>query len=440
MNWIKNNKNFFGWLILFFLFLIPMVNLNFCGDDIGYGKTNISTIEMFAKYLYKSYLTWETRLICRFIETILAHTSIWVWRCCYAGMYILFIYSLKKIFDLNKKNLLFVILLVMIFPMNTMNNAGWVATTCNYFFPCVCGIYFFSVLQKNYLHKQIGFWEYFFSFVCLIYAADHEQTVFCILLLLGIVIFLQYKQHCISRYSLTSTIISCLMLSKIILSPALKARYISEITSWYPDYGMLGVIDKIHLGFVSTFSFFYYKHIMLWILLCTLVAIGVWKKHDDLIPRIISIIPVFSFFMYLFNASIYRFENVGSIIGFPVAGMLSPVGILNGYTYLAIFNYLLSFLGILIGLYLIFESDKYGWIVPIGFLIAFSSRMIMSFSPTLFASSTRTFCSFLFGIMMLIIVTAQKIDFSFSGFMKKSLYQIGLCFGVILWINMLITK
>ena len=100
-------------------------------------------------------------------------------------------------------------------------------------------------------------------------------------------------------------------------------------------------------------------------------------------------------------------------------------------------NYLSIILGfailgaIITSIYLIFENTLKMIIVEIIFLAGFFSRMIMSFSPTIYASGTRTFIYFYFAMIVCGALIYNNISENIEEEKQKNiLFYIGIVAAV----------
>ena len=111
------------------------------------------------------YSWWSSRVIIEFILCAVLKTSKYLWILLEAIMVTIIGYSISKIFvkDNKKENNIMLLFMILLYPLNVMNGAGWAATTTNYMWPLATCL---EIEKKN----KSAFCKYPLYTLALIYA------------------------------------------------------------------------------------------------------------------------------------------------------------------------------------------------------------------------------------------------------------------------------
>ena len=267
----------------------------------------------------------------------------------------------------------------------------------------------------------------------LLYAANQEQMalILCSIYILFSVYFFYTNNS--SRYIILQTCICLASLVFILSAPGNHARLLKETTKWFPDYNLLTFMDKFILGFTTTILPYILNFDSIFITFCLFISISVWKKHNKALYRLVSLIPLFfSVFFNLYEKFICRIipSLTDMYIRYPEKVLLKNIHIIN-------FNHLTSYFSLIIGvitvgtiffsIFLVFGNSKSGWLCLTIFSIGFCSRIIMGFSPTIFASGLRTYTFLYFSLIICcILIIKELFDLIPENKSKLILFNMGI--------------
>ncbi|MEW9937948.1 DUF6056 family protein [Clostridium butyricum] len=414
---IYKNK-YFPFIILFIVMLILHMNMTKFIDDMALTE-KLQQMSL-KKYLINGYYTWSSRQIINFIlGTLLMHNLIF-WKIIDSSIIVLLAYSLSNLIDYedeNKKNWI-ISLFILIYPFAYMASAGWMATTVNYLWPLSLGIFSLIPIRKIINNNRIAWYEAILYILATIFVTNLEQAVMFIPIYSFYLIYFWIKKN--RKYNwilLLQVILSAINLIYKLTCPGSQVRTESEIITWFPDYNMLSFIDKIKLGLTSTAGQYITTTNTIFLIITFSIMYIIWKKYEDTLYRWISAIPfAIGVIMGLLNDKIIEmFPFMENIFKKQIQGINDFIEI-NAYNfeyiqyYFTIIVSIIVFGLIVLCIYLIFENS-FKTINYIGaFLLAFASRMIMSFSPTIYASSLRTYIFLDFIFIILGIVIYLEID------------------------------
>lgn len=219
-------------------------------------------------------------------------------------------------------------------------------------------------------------------------------------------------------------------LSLILLSPGNKTRFEIEVSNRFTDFKSLTFFRKLELGFSSTYKFLYLNNQFVFLFLALLICIAL-MNNSKLLINLAAFIPMMIFVIFSLFADYFSkllpiveyiftsFNNYGTIFQF-----MHPI------TWLADLLLLLTTGSILLAIVYIFKEDI-PKVILLFFILALGliTRLIMGFSPTIWASASRTslFLFFCVNITSLLIIDEKN-----SSFKVRSIL---IVFGCILYFN-----
>ncbi len=381
-------------------------------------------------YLLMRYEKWTSRFIIESILTALVKSNIYVWRIFTTILVTVIAECAIDLFisEKNKKFSFVVYLLALLtIPYLVFCDAGWVATTTNYLWPLAAFMPICLVLKKIFENKKISLFEKIQTGVLTLVATNIEPLVLCVLgFSIALFLYNTYTTKDTVKGQLTKLdntflliiAISFVSLLLTLLAPGNAYRTVSETGTWYPEFADFSLIEKVELGFVSTMPFFYANTIyvsnlmyptnfvMLLLMLFVCIKLGKDKKYKTLALQALGII------ILLFGQAHIIAQTFGKqlnkswyVLANAKIGQLSDFD--STYIYLEILIYIAVFAALLVGIFQALGKEKKAILACVVLLAGFCTRLVMGFSPTVYASGTRTF---LFTIVAILIVTVIVID------------------------------
>lgn len=311
-------------------------------------------------------------------------------------------YLLKKNKDVRNTDLCVSAALFFTFPLTFFNETGWVATTTNYFWVYSLGLIAFYPIAK-YLHKEpVSKITYSIGLLSLIYASNQEQMGLLIFGFLIVFLFYLLYQKKSVKLLLPYLGVNIASLLFIVLASGNKTRYDREVRHWFSDFDQLSLLRKIELGYSSTLRHLFFDHqltilLVTFFVFCLALAKFFERKHSlvgifGLIPFILSGLislpplqktPLLTRFLLMFN-------HYGTVIQLHQPSTWLPDIILT-----------VIFASLLISLPYLLDYDPISSVPMLFLLASLCVRLVMGFSPTIWASATRTYI-FTFGLFCLI--------------------------------------
>ncbi len=389
-------KDYFPFVVLVFFAILSHLLINTELGDVIHHRAVIKESGLFETYKL-TIRTWSSRFIVDFIMYLFAVLPIIIWKVMNISMILLFAVTTSKLFvpkDYRRSNHYIMLFFIAAYPFQHMNSAGWVATTITYLWTLSLGMVSLLPIKRIFNGEEICWYEGVIVLICTMYATDHEQSK-CILLIAYFVFFIYFlMKRKFSSLLITQTLVSIVKIYITIVHPGNISRKAAEIRTFFPDYNMLSLIQKLKLGLSSTIMSFISTPNLVLIMLCGLVFVCIFIKHKDNFYRLIAAVPFFiscfSLFSYFLIKIFPRLEN----ILFYTSINYTEISLINYKSYLSYVPIIISVLligFICLSIYLIFGNTEKSILVNLIFLCGIASRMIMSFSPTLYGSGGRTY-------------------------------------------------
>lgn len=411
--------------IVFAIILIcTHIRLQKVADDIWFA--DILKNQGILEYTINRYNTWTSRTIIESILVSLANTNVSfiIWKVLNILMFELLAYSTYKLFikdikeEKTKLQLLWILIFgILLIPFSMLKDAGWIATTTNYLWVLALGMFLITIIKKSLKKEKIKWYYTLFYILAALYASNQEQmaaTLFAVFTLY-ILYLLKTKQikTKLNKTTIFVYIVIILNLIYILTCPGNLIRKIEETQTWYGAYQDYGIVSKLELGITSMMKYLIIDGRVVFIVLTAIMAYYVTKKYKNTLCKIIGIIPfigstflnVFSGFTNQILPKLTELMNIYSknelIINITNKTQLS--------LYIPITIYGIILLCILINIYLIFKNTNKCKIIIIIYMLGLATRLIMGFSPTVFASAERTSLFLYFSFIIIIILTFKQL-------------------------------
>lgn len=399
------NSDFLPFLILAIgLIPIHLVLTLGTGDDPTY--VNVLSDPNLLGYFIARYNVWSSRLLIEFIMiSIVNHGNIWI--VCDILIMVLTAITISKLFvRSNIRNTNWIITFLMfIYPYTHMSSAGWMATTLSYTWILAFGLFSMIPIKKMIYDDKISWYEYIFYIPVIIIATNHELMcliLFSIYLVFSIYLLMEKKAH---KYLLIPLAACCASLVFILTCPGNVNRNISEIARWFPGFKDISFFRKIEMGFSTAIFEFVMKPNMVFTIFSGLLLLLMILKSQKKSYRVIAAIPFIS------SLTLGLFGNITTII-FPgilkIINSMTEIG--TGVTFSSIRSWVPDFIliivcfSILVSIYLLFDNKRDSLFLIFIILLGFGSRFIMGFSPTIWASSTRTYIFMYFSFIICSVI------------------------------------
>ena len=409
-------KNRFGkyqtYIILFVLVFLWFLFMGQpSGDDVWFVDAGSSmSLKEFVIFRYNK---WTTRLVIEAIMIVLLKLPNVVWITLTALMVVLLYYGVQYLLQVKNScetyiSMIFIIIFVCFSPFS---EAGWYATTINYLWPVATFFYGVTLFKDVIDNKKIGMKKTVFCVVAIFFSSNQEQIsalLFGYFILSLIAYIWKYKRF--PRELAACGVVICAMLIFHMTGPGNANRTLSEINTWYPDYVGFNVVDKLILGIVSTISGIVCGGNII-ILICSLAItiMVVIKGKCNFMGKIVSCIPP----LMVVIGQAFCEDNISgpineiccsvkmfscTVVQSDLYSEDASITLIIGTIYFLIYMY---------SLWIIFSKKAFFPFVVLASMLC--SRIMMGFSPTVFASGERTFVFMYIGMLFLTLKSIFQI-------------------------------
>ena len=434
-------------VLVAFVFTFILSKVTLFGDDVSILKRYESNFDLSSMlsvqvHYYKAWssrflvnLLWFIFLKYQFLWLIFFFISVF---CLFEAIYILFIKGNKYENQIS----IFMVSLFCSFDFRLFINAGWIATLATYLTPVAFGIVALIPIKKAFNSEKYTWYTILFFSFCLIYGGNLEQMM---LVLLGVyflsVIFLIIQK----KITITFLFFSILSLANCIFCltcPGNYNRKLAELLKFFPTFDMMTTLDKIELGFSTTLKFLIADNFnFLLIVFCFVLTICLFEKYKEIFYRVLSIIPlsivlIFGPFKSFFSYIFHRLPNVMQDI--PFYGLVNPETFGSGALSFQWFIFGAFIISVLLCIFLLVNSFKSLIIIYALLSLGILSRVCIGFSPTIYASSIRTFSVMMFCFFIsLIYIVSNHVTIFGKNYMKESIITSKIfsiiCYTFIVW-------
>lgn len=405
--WIKDNHIIITavavWLLLEYMIQSTT------GDEYAY-QTALNG-QSLTEYIFYYFKTWSNRILIDVVAVLILSKPMVLFKLINAVIFFLFLLGFKKLLvkgEMEKQDEKFLVSLFFIIPYTCFLDAGFSVTCIYYLWPMTAGIWsiYLIIKEKNsWSIKLLGA-------ILLVFACNMEQTA---LLMNGILFLICCHMIMHKKIRIYPCAMFLLALGSILFmmeGEGGKHRVIVEIGNKFPEYIGLSVFQKFDLGLSTTMEHLVMESDPLWLIFVTLLflqLIGKKSKKTYILAAVpFSFSLVFGVFkenlLLVYPSLKYMIESVGEY------GVVD----LNNYDlrnrWLALFFFFFLLITVIVDLYLVEDKDKVAATLTYIFGLGFLSRLIMGFSPTIYASGNRTYYPFWIVLICLSFHLFRKFD------------------------------
>ena len=400
---IVKRKDFI-FIIFSVIFAVIVSGIRIGADDAAVWAGSGNTPKTWFDWVYGAYYSWSSRVIINYIWAAILHSGKLVWMA-YMGISM---FVMLKAFELlfftddSKLNSLYAVCIMFLFPFHFLTSAGWIATSATYFGPLAFGMICLVPIRHAFEGKKEKMLPFLFYCGSLIYAGNEEQMIIVILAAYAAaMVYLSLKKK-INWQIIILFVLSVLSLIFIATCPGNGNRSIAEQGRFYPTFDMLDIIDKADIGLSTTMKWLLIDNNLFLVFTLLIMSWCIWKKYSEIEYRLISLIPLAAtlsfgifrnFVTMLFPFTGFISNDIDFYGSFTAANDGSGAGVIQ-------FAFFLMVLVCIIAELMLLNNKVEGFIADMVLVAAgTASRVMMGFSPTVYASGVRTFTPFIICII-----------------------------------------
>lgn len=404
-NWKKETLYFFTAII----FAVVMYRCDIFSDDVNKMYIGDCSIGSCLKQARMMYMEWSSRVIINFFIFFFTGGRKLLWAIAMGVC----MYVLQKSLDallIRKNNIIgnwLIAMFVSAFPYNDISSAGWIATTTTYFLPIAFSCAALIPIKKALHEERLRGWEYPMYMICTGIAANNEQ---CMAVLLGcyviaIVYFALHKKF--KGYVFFMFICNLASAVYTFLCPGNYVRKDLEIIDCFPTFGMMDLKDKIDVGYATAIRYLFLQTNVPVILVCIMFVVLIWSKYEKPLMRTVAVIPIA--ITLIMGPLCTVFSQVFKSF-YLLKESLSPYGLFtpgNAGEILPFIEFAIGALALgslIIEIFLLADTMECFLAAFVVIAAGIMSQIVLGFSPTIWASGSRTcavmeFCIIVVGIL-----------------------------------------
>lgn len=404
------------------LFLIHLPIETGWGDDVFFAEENAPL----GVFLADRYRTWTSRVVIEAGVWLLAAAPAWLWKILNTLMVLLLVWIAADLFGIESGRSETKIPAQVIFfsmlgclPVLSLCDAGWIATTLNYLWPMTLGLVAMRPVKHWIREEKCPQWEYPVCPVCMICAANMEQGA---AVLLGVYLlggaYISHRRGKLPSFYYVLLFCVAASVLFILTTPGNAYRFTAETKQWFPGFDELSLAEKLLMGFIDSVNYYasagggerinFIFALLAGILLAEILHKG---RKSGFRFRTVAAFAPFLFYWGIGQMGnsllqVNAFKRGGHVIGLFGKNRCLSTGA-GAFDYLGWISYsrkmvLLqagTYLGLVLcvafTIYYIHGKSAETWLELMILGIGLGSRIMMGFSPTIYASGERTslYCS-----------------------------------------------
>jgi hypothetical protein len=388
-------KDFFVWYFVVLEMIHFVIPLNWGDDKVFFQKANSIALLPFLKN--------SSRVIIDTVTYLFAKQPL-LWRVTNPIVLIGLTILLCKLLQLQTQKEKLVLSLLILYPSMALVDAGFMATTLNYLWPFAMGAFVFYCLHTFHVNQLI-YLKMLLSILALLYASSMQQTVLVLFVVLCVQLFMSFKVKntaktiAVAGHLLAASGMALFLFYRSFFAE--NARFIRESAKYFPDFAELSVFQKVELGFSSTFHGLTSVNpaVVVVLLFCVFIFVISLRCSNKKKLHMLSAFPI----VIIIFVALFRLLGKNSNLWISIDPTENPRMELATYHFSIVEDIIYLFLASLIFLILLrLITDLTERIIIIVVLFSgMGTRMLMGFSPTVWASGYRTF--FIFSMALLIV-------------------------------------
>lgn len=373
----------------------------------GYSLWNFSVLH---------YYTWSARTLVEAVLCTVEALPPLVWRLADPALAALAAFCLTRLCGLERRAGAgwFAAGLVLCYDWLAMSTAGWMCTTLVFVWPLAAALLAVQPLVCLRRGRRPALWMQAGAVLLALYAANMEQLL--VLLLAGLLGYAGYEWFAKRRPpALTWWLVGACLANLVYIAtcPGNTARFETECTSWFIDFGMRSFLQNAELGVSTAMASVVYSYDLLFFVFCVCLGVCVWVRCRAWPLRALGLFPA-------------AVTLVLGVLGAPLKTLVPPLsffanvvtknGILNVETVWMPKRYL-SFLllcavlaACVLDLYLALGHTGAAFAGILAFCAGFATKAMLGFSPTVWQSGARTGFFFAFACIFCALLCWRSLE------------------------------
>ena len=409
---LKSKHNFYIVYVVVSLIVGYLLSASkMVGDDIANHNLKLASMSAIIHQVGDMYQTWSSRIFVNTLMFSFESIPYYLFGIITGVLVFMALISFDRLTDsLVKSSLvkqLLIGILFLLVPFYYFVTAGWIATTVTHLYQVLlltvglCLIISFRQWYCNLL-----------GMLLLLIAFNNEQLLVMSLVvaLTMLVYYFLHNKKLLDSIKLKLFSIGLPLLANfmiVAMCPGNSARKVAETKHWFPQFANLTLLEKFDIGLSTTIQhYLFFGTIVLIILMLTFIVID--NDKDDLAT--ISLV-----ILLILLSCVNNLKNNPELLA-------NQTGLLNSSFKLFICQSSLAILIFATIVYHLYKLSNHKMLLWLELSILFGgllSRVALGFSPTNYASATRTFTFMTIGIL---VVMALLLFDNWNSRISKTLF------------------
>ncbi len=290
---------FTPYLTLFCLMLAFSLLVRYCpGDERFYGSImkDLTDWAALGEMLQRHYHDWSARVTTETLFCIFSTLPVIFWRLLNPCTIVLAARMLAYALGVEKRADCgwLLCMLIYLYQWPYLADAGWIVTSIAYGWTAafaIAGLFCLASLLRGQRPRP---WQWMLCTLALAFGAGMEQSALILAVLYGAGILQLWCMHK-SAAGLTGLLLQWVLVIGLLIfaltAPGNTARAESNITSFYLDYPMMQLLEKIESGISGALESRIYARDGVFYLFALLSALAVWEKKGTAFARWLGLLP-----------------------------------------------------------------------------------------------------------------------------------------------------
>ena len=281
------------------------------GDDVPVMENLLPTLGEELQNLSSAYHGWSSRVIINSLCVILAHFPIWVWMGITVGLLVVMYRMLCDLFGNNDEFAGSLFVLLLLYPMETIVDVGWMSTSISYLWPTVFAVMASYSIVWVLAERRIPVWKVIGLMLVTLFATNKEEISVILFLVYGSVVLGLWIKKLHKKTSwiwFVQWLISLMSVLFHLLSPDNASRY--EKVG-----GQDTLFDKLEIGYSATLQHLFMSYDLFFFVTLMIALIFVIKQRKRILDVVVALLPLLTY------------------LGFGIYGLILSEGVFDRFVF-----------------------------------------------------------------------------------------------------------
>jgi hypothetical protein len=429
-HWIIKNKIIFLSGTLLIIILIALTSRLAESDDTSF-LIQIQPYNNFIDWVIFRYQNWSGRIFAESLVYIFTSINLIYWKIITIIMYVLsvtFMYLIYRLWDDNpaRQNKLFIISIITVMPLlmgfeTLFYGTFWVTGGMAYFWMTTLALMAIYPVVYYLKHGNLPKWYFIVvSIFSTIVASSSQEQIGASLLALNVFVFAylihkKYKYHKqlkIPYFLIFYILLVLVSLFISVMAPGNKLRYNAEIATWLPDFLQVPILSHLQYGYRWFLEGFINNTGVILALIWGSVSLLLYKmKNISRLNYILCIVFMLASVLLLSKGH----DATKFIFNFNATWNYIP----SKFSYISLIPWSMMILLSVLAPFIIYANSIRAWLLSLLTALSVASALVMTISPTMYASGWRTIYVSSYLLLTVLIFLLSDV---FSKYKKYSIY------------------